>query len=237
LEVNNFQLYFLIQPSKMPVTELAILPLTHNLTQETPNLPASVKQKLISAKLVLQKASGHKFYFFQQVEDPSIIYIIGSWESPQAHATFLPSTENQKLLELFKDDIIAEETDGKKMTMWHLDADVFSGVNEEDKPLFTAPVISLNRHFVPGDKKAGFVKKFDEVKGLLEDFTTPYQVVGGWRIEKEEEGKDEWVLFSGFGSVENHHEFAKTEAFVRYREIVEFVGGFELRHMRVVEGL
>jgi heme-degrading monooxygenase HmoA len=221
----------------MLVTELALLPLTHNLNQETPNLPASLKQKFISAKQVLEKASGHKFYFFQQVEDPSIIYIIGSWESPQAHATFLPSAENQELLELFKDDIIVEEKDEKKMTMWHLDADVFSGVNEEVKSVFTAPVISLNRHFVPRDKKAGFVKKFDEVKGLLEDFTTPYQVVGGWRIEKEAEEKEEWVLFSGFGSVEKHHEFAKTEAFVRYREIVEFVEGFELKHLRGIKGL
>jgi len=224
----------------MPVTELAIIPLNRNLTKENPTLAASLKQKFLSAKLVLEKASGHKFYFFQQIEDPSIIYILGSWESPQAHAAFLPSTENQKLLELFKDDIITDEkekSDGEKMTMWHLDADVFSGVNEEDKSVFTAPVISLNRHFVPKDKKAGFVKKFDEVKGLLEDFTTPYQVVGGWRIEKEAEGKDEWVLFSGFGSVENHHEFAKTEGFARFRKIAEFVEGFEMKHLRGIGGL
>jgi len=221
----------------MTVTELAIIPLTHNLTKENSNLPESLKQKFISAKLVLEKASGHKFYFFQQVEDPSIIYILGSWESPQAHATFLPSAENQQLLELFQDDIIAEEKDGKKVVMWHLDADVFSAVNEGDKSVFTAPVISLNRHFVPEDKQAGFIKKFDEVKGLLEDFTKPYQVVGEWRIEKEAEGKEEWDLFSGFESVENHHEFAKTEGFARYREIVEFVEGFEVRHLRRVEGL
>jgi len=221
----------------MPVTELAIIPLNRNLTQETPNLPASLKQKFLSAKLVLEKASGQKFYSFQQVEDPSIIYILGSWESPQAHATFLPSAENQKLLQMFKDDIIVEGKDGETMTMWHLDADIFSGGDEGDKSVFTAPVISLNRHFVPGDKKAGFVKKFDEAKGLLEDFTTPYQVVGGWRMEKEEEGKEEWCLFSGFESVEKHHEFAKTEGFARYREIVEFVEGFEVRHLRGVEGL
>lgn len=102
---------------------------------------------------------------------------------------------------MFKDDIIVEGKDGETMTMWHLDADIFSGGDEGDKSVFTAPVISLNRHFVPGDKKAGFVKKFDEAKGLLEDFTTPYQVVGGWRMEKEEEGKEEWCLFSGFESV------------------------------------
>ena len=109
----------------------------------------------------------------------------------------MPSAENQELLELFKDDIITEEKDGKRMRMWHLDADVFSGVNGEDKSVFTAPVVTLNRHFVPKDKKAEFIEKFDEVKGLLEDFTTPYQVVGGWRIEKEKEGKRSGVYFRG----------------------------------------
>jgi hypothetical protein len=221
----------------MPVIELATIPLTHNLTQENPNLPPPLKQKFTCAKLVLEKASNHKFYFFQQVEDPSIIYIIGSWESPQAHAIFLPSAENQKLLELFKDDIIVEEKDGKMMRMWHLDPDAFSGVNEEDKSLFTAPVISLNRHFVTNDKKAGFSKKSDEVKGLLENFTKPYQVVGGWRIEKEREEKEEWDMFSGFESVGNHHEFPKTEGFARYREIVEFMERFEVKHLRRIGGL
>jgi hypothetical protein len=148
--------------------------------------------------------------------------------------------ENQQLLQLFKDDIIAEwkdKGDGKKMDMWHLDTEVFSGVNESDKSVFTAPVICLNRHFVPKDKKAGFIKKFDEVKGLLEDFTKPYQVVEGWRIEKEAEEKEEWTLFLGFGSAENHHELAKTEGFASYREIVELVEGFEVRHLKGIEGL
>ena len=84
--------------------------------------------------------------------------------------------------------------------------------------------------------RSGFIEKFNEVRGLLEDFTTPYGVVGGWRMEKEDEEK-EWVLFSGFESVENHLEFAKTEGFGKYREIVGFVRGFDVKHMKGVEGL
>ena len=131
-------------------------------------------------------------------------------------------------------------TGDKKMQMWHLDTDIFCMPNEEKKSVFTAPTISCNRHFVDKEKKEGFVEKFEEVKGLLEDFTGSYGVVGGWRIEKEMlEGKEraEWALFSGFDSVEHHHEFAKTERFVKYREIVGFVEGLEVRHLRVVEGL
>lgn len=90
----------------MTVTELAILPITHSLTKEFPALPPHLIQKLQTAKSVLEKASGRAFYYFQQVEDTSIIYILGSWESVAAHREFLPSVENQRLLELLKDDIV-----------------------------------------------------------------------------------------------------------------------------------
>jgi hypothetical protein len=103
--------------------------------------------------------------------------------------------------------------------------------------VFTAPAISCIRHLVPKEKKAGFIEEFNEVRGLLEDFTKPYGVVGGWRIEKEDEEREEWVLFSGFESVENHTEFAKTEGIVKYREIVGFASGFEVKHPRAAEGL
>jgi hypothetical protein len=99
----------------MTVTELAILPLTHPLTKESHFLPSSLIQKLLTAKSVLETASGHSFYYFQQIEDPSIIYILGAWDSVTAHHTFLPSSENQKLLELFKDDIVMSGDDEKKM--------------------------------------------------------------------------------------------------------------------------
>jgi hypothetical protein len=57
-------------------------------------------------------------------------------------------------------------------------------------------------------------------------------VAGGWRMEKEIESKEEWVLFSGFDSVEHHQGFAKTDEFQRYRSIVEYVDSFEVKHMR-----
>jgi heme-degrading monooxygenase HmoA len=222
----------------MTVTELAILPLTHTLTKESPTLPSFLIQKLLTTKSVLETASGHHFHYFQQVEDPSIIYILGSWDSVTAHGSFLPSPENQKLLELFKDDIIMPGEGGTGIAMWHLNSDVFSLDHSTGlKSVFTSPTISLNRHFVPASKKAAFESKFSDVRGLLEDFTNPYKVVGGWRIEKESEEKEEWALFSGFESVDHHMAFAKTEEFEKYREIVGFVEGFEVRHLRVIEGL
>ncbi|PQE26800.1 dimeric alpha-beta barrel protein [Rutstroemia sp. NJR-2017a BVV2] len=226
----------------MPVTELAILPLTYVLTSSNPTLPTSIIEKFRTAKAALEHASGYTFLYFQQIEDPTIIYIIGKWESAAAHREFLPLKENLALLELFKDDIVMQGEEGRKMAMWHLDADIFGlkPTRMGEKSVLRAPVISCNRYFIPANKKDDFVKKFSEVKGLLEDYTTPYPVMGGWRIEKESiEGKerDEWVQISGFENVDHHMGFAKTEEFAKYREVVGLVEGFEVKHLKAIEGL
>lgn len=219
----------------MPVTEFAILPLTHPLTKEHISLPFPLIEKLKTARSALETASKHPFHYFQQIEDPSIIYIIGKWDSPAAHAKFLPSPENQRLLEMLKDDIVAVNEDpDKRMSMWHLDVDVFDTVEGNEKWVFEAPVISCTRHFIQKEKREAFEKRTSEVRYLLGEFTRPYKVVGGWRIEKESAEKEEWVLFSRFDSVDHHMNFAKTEGFAKYREIVE---GFEHRHLRAIEGL
>ena len=75
--------------------------------------------------------------------------------------------------------------------MYHLDTDIFAH-QEGKKGVLEAKTISLNKHFVSASKKAGFQEKFGEVKGLLEEYTKPFRVVGGWRIEKESEEKEEW---------------------------------------------
>ena len=158
-----------------------------------------------------------------------------------AHATFLPSEENQRLLRLLKDDIVMSGDEERKMAMWHLDTDIFAfDASKGNKSVLAAPAISLNRHFVLPDKRAGFAQKFRGVKGLLDEYTSPYQVVGGWRAEKEiVDGKEreEWGLLSGFESVEHHMGFAKTEEFEKYSKIVGFVEGFEVRHLRAIKGL
>jgi heme-degrading monooxygenase HmoA len=143
----------------------------------------------------------------------------------------------KNLLKLFKDDIIMDG-DGEKMAMWHLSPSILTPpLSADEKSVLTAPTISLNRHFVPKNKKAAFDAKFAEVKRLLEDFTKPYKVVGGWRIGKEGNDKEEWALLSGFESVDHHMAFAKTEEFEKYKEIVAFVEGFELKHLKAIEGL
>jgi heme-degrading monooxygenase HmoA len=116
--------------------------------------------------------------------------------------------------------------------MYHLELDV------ETAPLpLDAPAISINRHFTKHGQRDAFQKRFEEMKPLLQDYTKPQPVAGGWRIEREVEDKEEWVLFSGFDSVEHHVGFSKTDEFQKYRGILEYVDSFEVRHIKRLEGM
>jgi len=125
------------------------------------------------------------------------------------------------------------------MALWHLECDVFDFKADETSVL-TAPVISLSRIFVSPTQKDAFENKFGEVRGLLEQYTKPYKVVGGWRIEKETaEGQEirEWELICGFKSIKMHMDFAETVEFKKFQEIVGFIQGSEVRHMKAINGL
>jgi hypothetical protein len=63
-----------------------------------------------------------------------------------------------------------------------------------------------------------------------------------WRLDNWErdywgEGRDEWTLISGFENVDHHMWFAKMEEFAKYREIVWFLEGLEVKHLKAIEGL
>jgi hypothetical protein len=137
------------------------------------------------------------------------------------------------LLELLKDNVALKGGKGRKMQMWHLSYNVFS-VPVGTEWVFTAPVVSCNRHFIPNHQRSYFIEKFTEVKGVLEEITKLYGVVGGWIFEKEDEEREEWVLFSGFGSVDNRMAFARTDEFERYRKTIGYVSSFEVKHLNAI---
>ncbi|RDL41189.1 uncharacterized protein BP5553_01168 [Venustampulla echinocandica] len=228
----------------MTVTELAILPLA--LIQTTsPTLAPALINKLLQTRQALISASGYHFTYYYQVEDPSIICLIGAWDSVSAHHAFIASPDNKELLALLKDDMLLSDTQERAgMRMWHLEGDIFnlkpSGGEANagnKKDVLDAPIISLKRHSILPSKKVAFLAAFSGIKHLLES-ASPYQVVGGWRIDKEEiEGteREEFCLFSGFEGVERHHELPKTTEFEEYKTIVGEVESFEFRHLNVLE--
>jgi quinol monooxygenase YgiN len=212
----------------MTITEVALLRVAPGGVADDPTLLANLAQ----AKSLMERYTGNTFYYFQQTEDPSFIYIIGEWESLDQHMNyFIPSAENQAMLDLLKDQVTVE---------WLLHADV----SHVDLPLPRSDtemakarkgeiVISVGRHFVKNGQKKDFQQVFDANKIYLQDFISEGKLGGGWRIDKED-GKEEWFLICPYTSVEQHFDFAATEGFKKYVQIKDHVDGADIKHAKLL---
>jgi quinol monooxygenase YgiN len=212
----------------MTITEVALLRLAPGVDADDPTLRAN----LAEAKRVMEKYTGNTFYYFRQIEDPSLIYIIGEWESLDQHMNhFIPSADNQAMLDLLKAQVTVE---------WLLHA----GVSHANLPLPRSDaemaralegetVISVGRHFVKDDQKKEFQQVFEANKGYLQDFITEGKLGGGWRVDNGD-GKEEWILICPYTSFEQHLDFANTDEFQKYVQIKEHIDGADIKHAKLL---
>lgn len=164
----------------MAVTELAILPLQPNISLTN----ASLRAKLLRAKQVMKTAlgiSGRHFTYYQSIEDPTTIYLLGDWQSPSEHwDQFIPSAENQELLELLNDDF-----DIPRIQMYHID------LPNSHIPA-DSEVIRIGWFRVKAGNKACFEEQCARGMSLLNNsLATENRAGGGWRIEKSDDMQDE----------------------------------------------
>jgi quinol monooxygenase YgiN len=213
----------------MTITEIALLLLSPDITISNPDL----RSKLSHAKTIMQNYTSHTFYYMQQIEDPAYIYIIGEWDSLDQHMNhFIPGPENQAVLASLKDALTVPQLE-------HIDAPhsvlpLPRNSAKRERALRGELVWSISRHFVKLGEKAAFQETFDANKQYLQEFVTEGTIGGGWRVGKED-GREEFVLFCLWKSVEQHLEFRETKAFERYGRIREFFDGVEIRHVRLLD--
>lgn len=195
----------------MSVLELAILSIKSPHTVATPSLQSTLKNAL----QILHTASGSAFDLLQQIEDPSVIYLLGSWSSVEAHNEFLVSAENIALLEAVKELI-------------NVDLMLHAQIDKATLPL-AAPFIVVSRTVIKAGEKEGFETVWGATRDYVAKHTKPYLAVGGWRVDEGVVG--EWVQFTGFQSVEQYQAFPKTE----YGKIMEFVENYhDLGHAKAL---
>lgn len=209
----------------MTITEIALLRLSPDVSLND----ASLCSTLAHAKTVMQTYTGRTFYYLQQVEDPTYIYIIGEWDSLSQHMNdFIPSSDNQAVLESLKGLLTVDWL--QHIDVSHVNLPLPSaGTNKQ-----SAPVYGIARHFVKSGQRELFQQTFDVEMHHLQDFVIEGKIGGGWRIDKED-GKEEWVLLSPWTSVEQHHAFADMDGFMKYSKIREHIGGAEIKHARVLD--
>lgn len=232
----------------MPVTELALLRLLHGTDISDPSFRSTLKHaKEVMEKAsrdLASNISSHpsdnpthitdnpalsahhdynpKVHYFTQHEDAKYLYIIGSWPSAALHLeSFVPSAENQQILQSLKDKVAVESF-------------VHIYLDEDDIPL-DAPTLVIRRHVMTPWKNANFIEAFDDNKHHMEHFSKR-KLVGGWQVEKgerEDGGENEtFVVFSGWDDVEHHRAFGESDRGEEYAKIVEWIdeGGLEVRH-------
>lgn len=96
----------------------------------------------------------------------------------------------------------------------------------------SAPVIGVARCFIEKSNKEEFDRLFAASLPDLKTFTAPYPCFGGWRIDREGED-EEFVLLSGWNSVEHHEEFYKSELSKEFSKTKSVVKGTEVKHVRL----
>lgn len=114
-------------------------------------------------------------------------------------------------------------------------------------------VVALGRYFV--NDRRGFEGAYDAGVGALKAEVRGGKggVASGWREDAgfeaggggEDDGggevegkirdfKNEFVLFTAWGSAQDHFDFAKTEGFKKWAGIKDFMSGAEIRHGKVL---
>jgi heme-degrading monooxygenase HmoA len=167
-----------------------------------------------------------------QIEDPCVFYILGKWKSLSQHVDeWIPSETNQAIMGGLAEDV-------ELVFLQHLEISS-AGTNEHEEDILAkADVVAIGRYFVSGGDKKAFQRTLDETKHYLEQFNGRKGISGAWREDKEagDEGhaKEEFVLFSGWTSVDKHMKFAESEEFKEFAKIKEFLSGAEIKHATVV---
>ncbi|KAL2842921.1 hypothetical protein BJY01DRAFT_216248 [Aspergillus pseudoustus] len=225
----------------MPVRELACLQLKNNQPLTSPT-NAAVLTKLRAGLKEQARYTNAAAHVLTQIEDPSIFYILGKWESVSQHVEeWIPSETNRAIMGGLAGDV-------ELVWLQHLELNASAiatksnerrdGEAEEDEILLAADVVAIGRYFILPEKKEAFERTFDETKHHLEAFNGGKGTWGAWREDRDVCAgggvQEEFVLFSGWTDVNEHHRFAESEGFKQFVRIKEFLTGAEIKHARLL---
>jgi hypothetical protein len=203
---------------------LEILQLKVKPTTE-PSNPAILASLRTVRQSLAQKVHATQSRFYHSIEDTSLIYVLGLWDSLSQHQVFLSSP--------LKDEILSPQEDLLDFG-WciHIEMDSMNQL-----PL-KAPILSIARiKLKSGDYH---VKQHEEItaryRSVLKARTGPCGVVEGWRIDGED-GEREQVFITGWETKEDHLEFSAGlgERNGDYRGLREHWESVEVSHVRDME--
>jgi len=171
----------------------------------------------------------------QQISDPSCIYVVGEWDSLDQHLNdFIPSADNQALLESLKDYITVDSN------LEHLDvpnAELPLPRSEEalERAKRGEQVWSITHYTIKAGKREAFEAEFKEMKEMLDRFAAEGGVGGGWCVGKKEGEEDVFVTLFPWRSVVEWKRFGQGEEGRETGNTGECVERMDVRHVRLVD--
>jgi len=224
----------------MNITEIAVLQLKSPRLDQ--NFLDAAKQSLViqnewhitnfpNLPSTLAERASH---CFQQIEEPGRILITAKWESVESHWKWIGSRENIEVMESLGQYFVSGSPDD--MVLLHVDADIFgSGAVDshgESNRLLDSPAVSVERMFIDAGKKDEFIRKLGAIQELLKEATAPHLVQGGWRLDGDSVGRQEYVLVTGWNTIQEHVKFRQSQHASQYEEITQLAAQTEMRHFK-----
>jgi len=210
----------------MPITELALLHLTPGTTLESPTLCTNLSH----AKTVLQNYTNRAFYYMQQISDPSCIYVVGEWDSLDQHMNdFIPSADNQALLESLK-DYITVDSNLEHLNVPNAELPLPRGEEELERAKRGEQVWSITHYTIKAGKREAFEVQFREIKEKLED-----GVGGGWCVGKKEGEDDVFVTLFAWRTIAEYELFGKGKEREASAYTSECVKRNDVKHVRLLD--
>ena len=172
----------------MPVLEILQLRVKEGISSTDPSILRSMQ----TVRSGLEKRiTATESRFYQCIEDPTLIYIFGIWQSVAAHEAFLASPE--------KHDILKPQ-EGIFQANWMIHIPISSMA---DMP-FDAPVMAIARmHVKSGDHVAEFNRMLPKRLLVMKEGNQPWKMVTEWRCDSKP-GQQEMDFLIGCESLTVH---------------------------------
>ncbi|KAH7327115.1 hypothetical protein BKA65DRAFT_509963 [Rhexocercosporidium sp. MPI-PUGE-AT-0058] len=206
------------------ILEICQLKVKPNLSPSDPSLLSALSKARTEIK---ERVHNTNSRFYQCIEDPTLIYILGIWPSLERHAEFLKSPEKSKILDS-QEDLFNFG--------WILHMEI--GDKGMDELPLDAPVLAITRLFMKdGDEH---VKACEEIerkyRQIIAKGGRQWSVVDGWRIDCEQ-GKNEGVMITGWDGMDDHEVFTKQtrKENPEYLSVAKHYEKMEVRHTKNME--
>ncbi|CAL3970062.1 unnamed protein product [Diplocarpon coronariae] len=184
-----------VDPLLDMILEICQLKVKPHLTPSDPSLLVALAKARAQLR---EKVHDTNSRFYQCIEDPSLIYILGVWPTLALHHEFLASPRKSEILDS-QEDLFDFG--------WVLHLDI--GEEGMDELPLDAPVMAIARLFVEDSDEhvRGYDDAVREYRRVVGDGTRPWKVANGWRVDCDD-GKKEAVMISGWEGIDAHLAFA-----------------------------